>query len=57
MQGGGSSREMCPTNPADFNYFGDGYAANWVAATDPALIANAKAAGRSRYKEAISKGI
>ena len=57
MQGGGSSREMCPSNPDDFNYFGDGYAANWVAATVPALIANAKSAGRSRYKEGISKGI
>ncbi len=57
MQGGGSIREMCPTNPNDFTYFGDGYAANWVAATDPAKIANAKAAGRDRYKEGISKGI
>jgi hypothetical protein len=57
MQGGGSSREMCPTNPNDFTYFGDGYAANWVAATDPAKIANAKAAGRDRYKEGITKGI
>jgi hypothetical protein len=57
MQGGGSSREMCPTNPNDFTYFGDGYAANWVAATVPALIANAKASGRDRYKEGISKGI
>ena len=66
IQGGGSSREMVPTNPSDAAYFGLGYATNWVAPAipftsppvlDAAKVAVAKADGISLWNEAITKGL
>ena len=66
IQGGGSSREMVPTNPSDAAYFGLGYATNWVAPAIPftsppvldvAKVAVAKADGISLWNEAITKGL
>ena len=56
-QGGGSSRIMVPTNPADANFFGNGYARNWVANLDPTKLAQNTSAGKALWNEAISKGL
>jgi hypothetical protein len=66
LQGGGSIREMVPTNPNDAAYFGLGYATHWVAPAipftsppvlDAAKVAKAKADGIDLWNEAIAKGL
>lgn len=52
-QSGSSSRKMVPTDPNDADYFGKGYADNWVASGTTA----ANNLGKSLYLTAKSKGL